>query len=298
MLTEEQIKATQGLDGLTPEQVTTIANLSKADEQSVISAKYREMHDAIDAQIKDATGIEKGTAKTTDYLATALKEFGSFKKKSTDLETENNTLKEQIKAGSADKELLAQKEATIADLTKKFNDKNEELKTAKEQFEKSKLDMRIDADIMASMTGITFKEGLNDAALDVLKKQAVTQIKGNNPSYINVNGNDTLVYHDANGVEMRNPDNQLNFFTTAEMLRGVFKNMGILGEAQQGGGAGGGQHTNTATSLAGATTKAEAYNAARSMAKAKGLTEGSVAFENEIAAIWSANKDVIAKLKD
>ena len=66
MLTEELLK---GVEGLTPEQISSITTLSKNDEEQVIGSKIGEIHASYEKDVLGITGVEKNKGeKAYDYV--------------------------------------------------------------------------------------------------------------------------------------------------------------------------------------------------------------------------------------
>lgn len=296
MITVELLKQNDKLSALSDEQRSIIAELSKNDEQTVVAAKYKELLDPIDAMVKEMTGIEKNGLKTSDYFKAALA-------KGKEMQTTNEALKAEI-ADLKSKQItdadiqkqLATKDATIADITGKFNALKKEKDALVDNHAKQMKDYRISSDITSALAGITFKEGISEQALAVLKQNGVDILKSLAPDYIDAgDGTQRLVFH-KDGAEMRNPDNQLNLYTAQELLKAEFAKMGILAEMKQQGGTGGGQVLPLAQGLAGAKTRREAYELIAQIVKERGYESGTMAYINEQNKLIGENKELIMKL--
>ena len=68
-LTEELLKKSEALQGLTEPQIAAIVELSKNDEDTVVGGKYRDFLNEFDTAIKETSGVDKTTnEKTSSYL--------------------------------------------------------------------------------------------------------------------------------------------------------------------------------------------------------------------------------------
>ena len=117
-----------------------------------------------------------------------------------------------------------------------------------------------------------------------------------NPEYIDDgNGGKVLAFKDASGAIMRNPNNQLNPFTPAELLTKELETMGVLEQQrqQQGGGtktlAGGAGGGGITLDVSGAKTQSEAYELITKQLMAQGKTVGSKEFDEDMRKVWQEN---------
>ena len=200
--------------------------------------------------------------------------------------------------GSGDAETKRQLEQSRKDLaavTKQYNDLKTEFETATANHANEVFGIRVENELSVATSGIKFKAELPKSVTDVLLQQTIGKIKGMNPEYIdNGNGGKQLVFKDENGAIMRNPENQLNPFTTAELVTRELKILGVLDEArkQTGGGTNGGNGGNGGSQtvdISGAKTRVEANEIATQQLLAQGLTIGSDAFDSEMKKIWADN---------
>lgn len=306
-LTRELLVANAALAGLTEEQITAITTLSANDENSVIAKKTGEIYGALDKDILDVSGVAKnGTEKTYDYAKRVLGDFKAKADGAAGLQTQIDTLTKEkaklekaIAEGSADEETkkaLRQAKADLASVTTQFTELNKKYEDAKAAHEKELFGIKINGELQAASSGIKFKPTLPEAVTKVLMQQATEKLMTMNPEYIdNGNGGKVLVFKDATGAIMRNPNNQLNPYTPAELLSKELGDMDVLDvqrqqtgggtQPPQGGQGGGG----TVISVAGAKNQQEAYDAIKTTLMAQGLTVGSVEFQNAMDAAWKDN---------
>lgn len=295
MLTKEMLMGEAY--GLNEEQAAAIAALSEANERDAFNAKFSEIHNGFDAIVKEVAGVEKnGSEKTSDYVRRALglqkTENETLKGEKETLSNENKTLKEQIASGSGDKGLIESQKATIAELTNNLTAMKAEKEQAEQRFAQQMLDYRITAEIESAMSGVNIKKGVSDEALDVLKRQAVSTLKESmNPTYIKgADGVERLIFRDANGAELRNPDNAYNPFTAKELVTKELTKFGVVDG--RGGAGGGGRNTPPAGGgvLNGVRTQSQAMDAIENHLSAKGIARTSKEWQTEFDRIWEEEK--------
>lgn len=303
MLTLELLKKESSLQGLTDEQLSAIATLSKNDEEAVFGAKFSALHNELDESIKSVTGKSKaGTEKTSDYLKRVLGEqktdADALTAKVTELESVKAELEGKITQGSGDKELIESQKATIADITGKYNTLKAEKDKMEAEHQAALLDMRIGTELSSALGELKFKSDANEEVLSVLKAQAVNAVKGLSPSYIKDDkGAERLVFKDANGAEMRNPDNQLAFYTAKELLVKELTRYGVVDDGKSIGGGGGKENPpRPSTNIAGAKTRVEANEIIQNQVASAGFVRGSKEYQAEVDRISSENAEVIAAL--
>lgn len=298
MLNKDIISASELLKGLSEEQINAIVSLSENDEKAVFGQRFSEIHNELDAAVKEASGIEKaGSEKTSAYIKRVIE---TNKAVVDDIRKENVTLTEKIKdlegkvaLGSGDRELLDTQRATIADLQTKYNELKTEKERAEAAFEQRMLDYRINSAIEGALGGVKLKDGVNDEAANALKALAVNAVKGMKPSFVKDGDEEVLVFHDEAGAELRNKENGLNLFTAEELLKAELAKYGIVSEGRKAAGNGGtGSQGNGGTSgiLAGATTQSAAYDAIKSYLASRGIATTDANYQTEFDKIWSESK--------
>lgn len=307
-LTSEILKKNAVLEGLTDEQVTAIVTLSTNDENTVIGTKIGDIYRQMDTTIETATGVKRdGDEKTYNYLeraATSLKEqagnIDGLNKQIGDLTKEKTRLEKVISDGGTDTETKRQLTQATADLqavTNQYNDLKTSHDKAMETHQSELFGIRVENELSIATSGVKFKAELPKSATDVLLGQATAKIKALSPEYIDDGkGGKILAFKDEAGAVMRNPENQLNPFTAAELVSRELKGMGVLDEGRQQGGAGtggdggGGNGGGGSTvDISGAKTRVEANNIATQTLLAQGLTIGSKEFDSQMTQIWKDN---------
>ena len=305
MLTREIITANAALSGLTDEQITAIVTLSQNDENSVIAKKTGEIYGALDNDVLEVSGIAKnGTEKTYEYTKRVIKEI---KAKADDaaklqgqidsLTKEKARLEKAIADGSADAETakaLKQAKADLASITTQFNELNTKYNNAVADHEKEIFGIKVDNALQSASAGLKFKAGLPESVTRVILSQAAEKVKAMRPEAIDDGkGGKVIVFKGEDGAILRNPNNQLNPYTAAELLTKELEAMDVLdkGRKQQGGGTGshGGGGDGNAIDVTGAKTRTEAYDMIAASLMAQGMTVGSAQFDAAMSQAWKDN---------
>lgn len=307
MLTVETIKT--NCPDITDEMAGKIAELSKNDEDGVIGARFGEVYRQLDTTIEKATGIKRdGDEKTYNYLERAAKAIKATADQSAKdvarLTEENSKLQKAIADGATDtatKEKLMQTEKDLASVREAYNKLKTDFDTEKANFNKTLFDVKIENSVSTAFQGVKFKESLSAPVVEMAKKSVLEKIKLSNPEITDDgNGGKTIIFKDSNGAVLRNPDNALNPFTVGELVSKELTALGVLAQkrTQTGSGGNGGNGGNggagSIVDVSGAKTQTEAYEIIAQSLFAKGLANGSRAFDEEMQKIWKDNN--IAKL--
>lgn len=306
MITIEMLQQQSALNGLTDEQKTAIVTLSKNDEEAVISKRFGEVYRQMDETIARETGIQRnGDEKTYVYLERAARELASkvnsiagLNTRISELTAERDRLKKAVEDGTGDEKLrkdLQQAQRDLESVTNQYN-------TLKADYDKQKADhaaelinFRLDNELATAKGGIKFKGDLPQTATDVLMQQAIGKIKSLKHEYVDDgNGGQRLVFIDANGAQMRNPEKQLEFFTVADLLTKELKAMGVLDEGRKAEGISttvphvtpqGG----IVLDLSGVRTQTQAQEVIAQTLMKQGMTNGSKAFQETMTQAWKDN---------
>lgn len=264
MLTADSLT---GVEGLTADQINKIADLSKTDQEVVVSTNRKSWWDRIDTDIKEIFGTDKpGGVKTYESLKTVLTDAKTkadgaegmtvLQTNFDTLKTENDNLKTQIKDGSGESALVATLEQTV-------KDKEGEIKTLRDTYGADKAKWTKDIDeqkLKASGLHLMHKLDVSESGLkfkDVIPKTLLEEaLASRKNAIINSVTQDTIddgkggkqdVLRDPNGEILRNPANGLNPFTPAELYLSKIDDLIDTGKNQGGsgssGGAGGGKST-------------------------------------------------------
>jgi hypothetical protein len=305
MITQEMLAQQEVLNGLTAEQIEAITTLSKNDEEAVIGNRFREVYNRLDETIATTTGIARnGDEKTYNYLeraAKAVKERADkvegLQTKVQELTNEKARLEKVIQDGTADeqtKRQLAQAQRDLASIKEQFNTLKGEKDSLIEQHTKELLNVRIDNELSQALAGIKLKGDLPEQALKTLIGQTMQVVKGFNPEYVDDGkGGKQLVFKDAHGAILRNPEKGLNPMTAGELLERELKAMGVVDERRAAGGgteppkpSGAGDEPIVIT---GARTRVEANEMLTQQLLKRGLVNGSKQFMEAMRKAWEDN---------
>jgi hypothetical protein len=305
MITQEMLAQQEVLNGLTAEQIEAITTLSKNDEEAVIGNRFREVYNRLDETIATTTGIARnGDEKTYNYLeraAKAVKERADkvegLQTKVQELTNEKARLEKVIQDGTADeqtKKQLAQAQRDLASIKEQFNTLKGEKDSLIEQHTKELLNVRIDNELSQALAGIKLKGDLPEQALKTLIGQTMQVVKGFNPEYVDDGkGGKQLVFKDAQGAILRNPEKGLNPMTAGELLERELKAMGVVDERRAAGGgteppkpSGAGDEPIVIT---GARTRVEANEMLTQQLLKRGLVNGSKQFMEAMRKAWEDN---------
>lgn len=309
-LTIETLKSEQTLADLTPEQLTAIAALSAAEENTVIGSRVGEIHGSYEKDILATTGIPKNQGeKAYDYnkrvLAQYKAEVENSKAAIEAIKTEKATLEQKLKDGLTDETIKAQ----FSELNTKLKDAQDALKakdaliTSTTEAHKNELmKAKVDFQFTQNNTGIKFKPAYSETIAQTLLTQARNEILAKyNPDFIvDANGKETLVFRDKTTNEIiRNPANGLNPYSIQELYSTtVLKEAIDTGKQQRGGGTNNFKGSNAAAihgiDLSGVKTQKEADNLIYDYLMAKGIARGTKEFAQEQAKIREDNE--VAKL--
>ena len=306
MITNEMLVADAVLNGLTDEQKNAIVLMSKNDEETVIGNRFREVYNQLDATIAKETGIARnGDEKTYLYLERAAKTLAAkansvdgLNTKISELTKERDKLQKALEEGGDEtvKKQLAQSLKDLEGVRKQYDTLKSEYDTAKEAHAKELLGVRIDNAMAGATQGLKFKAEFPQAATDTLLAQAVAKVKGMSPEFFDDGvGGKRLVFKGQDGEIARNPENHLEPYTAAELVKKELKAMGILdeGRQQQGGGTkpptqqGGG--TGVPVDVSMARTQHEAQDIIAKQLMQQGLLNGSKAFQEAMDQAWKDN---------
>ena len=296
MLTQEMLRANEALAGLTDDQVKAITQMSQNDENSVIGARIGTLHGQYDTDILQISGIaKKDGEKSYDYMKRVMTKFkedavsiGSLNTEITQLKANKADLEKKLADGAGDatlKQKLADTETRLTQLQSQYTADKAKYADEKKAYELKIKDIYVNTAFDNAISGFTFKDGIDDSVKQVLLADAKRQVlaKGT-PDFVEVNGEKTLVFRDANGVILNNPATNLAPYTAAELLRSVSSLSAILGDGKKGTGTKGGiPPTNTTSILGTAKTQVEADEAIAKHLMEKGLTRYSKEFAAESA---------------
>lgn len=307
MITQEMIQQQEALAGLTDAQREAIVTLSRNDEEAVIGARFREVYNRLDETIARETGVARdGDEKTYNYLERAARlltgkanSVEGLNTKIHDLTAERDRLKKAIEDGTGDEKLrkeLSQAQKDLDSIKNQYNTLKADYDKQKNDHAAELINFRIDNEIASAQGGIKFKAELPETATSVLLAQAIGKVKAIKHEVIDDGkGGQMLRFLDENGAVMRNPENVMEPYTIAELLKRELKQMGVLdeGRQQQGGGTKVPKVSTTAEGividLSGVRTQTEAQELIAQTLMKQGLVNGSKAFQEAQTKAWTDN---------
>lgn len=301
-LTAVLLRANAALAGLSDEQIAAIEELSRNDENTVIGTRIGELHGQYDKDVLTVTGIAKIQGeKSYDYVKRVL---GDFKQKAAGVELLNQTIstlqteiegyKKTIAEGKGNEEVAKQlrdAQKQLSDTQALFEQKNKEWEDKYTILNTQYQTSLIDGEFDKALTGMKFKsiypESVQRTLIDSAKRTVLSTAK---PDWLEEDGVKKLVFRDATGNIMTNPENRLNPFTPGELLRKELKEVLDMGRQQAGAGTKPHQTGGSSTfDLTGATTQVVADEMISKHLMSQGFTRGSKEFADEAQKIRTEN---------
>jgi hypothetical protein len=296
------LNADVALSGLTDEQRNAIVTMSKNDEEVTIGNRFREVYNQLDATIAKATGVARnGDEKTYLYLeraanilAAKANSVDGLNTKIGELTKEKERLQKALEEGGdeATKKQLAQAVKDLDGVRKQYDTLKGEYDKMKTDHEAELFGIKIDNELAGARAGLKFKSEFPQVATDTLLAQALAKVKGMNPEYIyDGKGGKRLVFKGTDGEIQRNPENHLEPYTAAELLKKELSAMGILDEGRQQHGGGtkppqGGGGATVAVDVSMARTQNEAHELIAKQLMQQGMINGSKEFQTALDKAW------------
>lgn len=306
MLTEQLLK--QNVEGLSPEQIAAITELSKNDERKVIGQETARIHSQYDEDVARITGQAKpDNVKSYAHLSNVLTDLvgqsklaekaKSLQTKIATLETEKADLEERIKAGTGDQALkdklasvekkLADKEAEVTKVRSTYDaeKKQWEAKLAEERSGNLFLEFSQVIDRHLVDAGVKFKAGIPEKLLrETLDSRKKALFESSKPE--RAGQDNQMVFRDADGEIRYNPENKLQPFGAGELYMEVIGDLVDGGRQQsgtgsKGGGTGGVGGGTTTLDMTGVKSQFEANQKISKYLMAKGLTKRDPKFAEE-----------------
>ena len=292
-LTQDLIQAQADLNGLSEAQIQAIIQLTTNYENTAIGQRIGEIYGNLDNDIKDTFGVEKQQGeKTYDYLKRVGKtltgkvaELKELPSKLKQLETEKTNLEEQIKKGNGNEELakkLKDAETKVEQLQKLYDTEKQTWEGKLADFSKQVQQARIESEFEKSLAGLTFKPELGELKDFIVNSAKDKILKQYTPDEIdNGQGGKVLVFRDANGVIINNPNNKLNPFSAGELL--LKEIAPAIAQSKEGTGTKppGSKGDPDTVDLSSAKSQVEADEIIMKSLAAKGLVRGSNEFAEE-----------------
>lgn len=307
MLTVETLRQNPSLAGLSEEQLSAIAEMSKNDENTVIGTRIGTLHGQYDQDILSITGIKKKDGeKSYDYAKRVLGEYKTKAEASKALQDELTAakasvaeLQSKLEKGAGDEAIARQlkdAKAQVTQLQAQLKTKETELTAKQAEFDASLKNVHVDYAFQAVTSGLKFKAGITEPIQKTLLGAAKTEIlsKGT-PDFIDdASGNKALVFRGADGNILNNPKNNLNPYTIQELVMETsLKDVIDTGRRQTGGGTRGdgatGNNGANLFDLSGAKSQVEADNLIVKHLLSEGFTRDSLEFGEKLAEIRNEN---------
>lgn len=313
MITREMIAGNPVFSSLTDEQVAALVTLSSNDEAQVIAGRVAEIHGQYDEDILAATGLAKpGGVKTYTHLKAVLADLKGKADKATELKTqiaglttERDQLNEKIKSGDVGG-ALAQK---VTSLERELADKNTQVTklqadftTVKEDYEsrlslesEKTLSIQIDHAFEKALSGVKYKDesiipkDVRTIMIEAAKTKALAKGK---PSFEERDGKKVLVFRDAAGNIITNPNNLQNPADASDLLLPELEPIIDGGRRKEGGGTnppGGGGGANGKITINPSDSREDQDRAIRMELANSGLVAGTDAFQEALAKAWEDN---------
>lgn len=299
MLTIEMLRQSSALAGLTDDQLTAIAEMSKNDENAVIGTKIGALHGQYDADILSITGInKKNSEKSYDYAKRVLSEYKAKVDSTKAIQTELNTTKAEVadlqaklEKNSGDETLrqqLKDAKAQVTQLQDQLKTKETEFSSKKAEYETAIKNTHVDYAFKAATAGFKFKSGITEPIQKTLLNAAKAEVlaKGSPDFVDDGQGGKKLIMRGADGNILNNPKNNLNPYTLKELVMETsLKDVIDTGRQQQGGGTGSGSGSGSGSGgtidLSGIRNQVDADKAIEAYLLANGLTRDSQEFADQ-----------------
>ena len=237
MLTIDLLKKQETLAGLSDDQLSVIATMSKSDEETVLGKTIGELHGKYDEDILGTSGIPKNQGeKTYDYNKRVISKLkGDYSSTNEELVKVKEALGKKSEGDPKElKDLMDRAKA----LEESLLSEQEARKNEKSEFEgKLKLQL-VDTEFEKVKGLLKFKGEYPENVKDILFEKAKEDImKAHSIDFIEDSGKRTLVFRDEHGVILTNKNKALKPFTIEDKLGEVLKDVLDTGRKVEGGGS-------------------------------------------------------------
>lgn len=294
LLDQEILK--RSVEGITDEQAGKVLELAT----NILSIKTGEIHGRYDQDFADMFGKAKPQGvKTYEWAkqeVTSLKEqLTKAGQGSAEAEALKARIKELEEKGSGDdalKQRAADLQARVDQLTQQTQTMTQQWEEKIRTEQQKAAALKVDFELQKALAGVKFKpsdlipDPVRDTFVDNAKAKILNQYR---PEF----QDGKLIFRDANGMTINNPENAYNPMTARELLLKELTPIIDNGHQQQGAGtgpvagAGGGQG---AIHIGQAKTQSEAAEAIVQALMSQGLARGSNEFQAKLDEAWQANK--------
>ena len=237
MLTIDLLKKQETLAGLSDDQLSVIATMSKSDEETVLGKTIGELHGKYDEDILGTSGIPKNQGeKTYDYNKRVISKLkGDYSSTNEELVKVKEALGKKSEGDPKElKDLMDRAKA----LEESLLSEQEARKNEKSEFE-SKLKLQlVDTEFEKVKGLLKFKGEYPENVKDILFEKAKEDImKAHSIDFIEESGKRTLIFRDEHGVILTNKNKALKPFTIEDKLGEVLKDVLDTGRKVEGGGS-------------------------------------------------------------
>lgn len=237
MLTVELLKKQETLAGLSDDQLSVIATMSKSDEETVLGAAIGELHGKYDKDILEVSGLQKNQGeKTYDYNKRVIAKLkGDY---SSTLEELSKAKEALSKKQESDPKELKDLQDRVRALEQTLLDEQKARQDEKVEFENKLKLQSIDSEFEKVRSALKFKGEYPESVRDILFSKAKDDIlKSHTLDFVENEGKRTVVFRDEKGVILTNKGNALKPYTIEEKLGEFLKDVLDNGRTQKGGGS-------------------------------------------------------------
>lgn len=294
MLKVDTLKANKVLSGLSDEQLSAIAEMSKTDEETVIATRIGQLHGQYESDIFNITGIQKNDGeKAYNYNKRVLAQFKEAADKATTLKADYEKVKTELENAqnainnnsqdAALKQQLEDSKTQVKNLQKQLSEANANAAAEKVRLKVEYDTARVNSAIDNAMSGISFKDGITEPLQKALKAQAKAEIFARGKAEIDEKG--TIIFRGEDGAVLTNPNNSHNPYTIQELLSETSIKDATANKQVSGGGTHepGKSNHSSAISISGARTQIEADEMIASALMSRGLTTDSQEYHTQFA---------------
>lgn len=237
MLTIDLLKKQETLAGLSDDQLSVIATMSKSDEETVLGKTIGELHGKYDEDILSTSGIPKNQGeKTYDYNKRVISKLkGDYSSTYEELVKVKEALGKKSEGDPKElKDLMDRAKA----LEESLLSEQEARKNEKSEFERKLKLQLVDTEFEKVKGLLKFKGEYPENVKDILFEKAKEDImKAHSIDFIEDSGKRTLVFRDEHGVILTNKNKALKPLTIEDKLGEVLKDVLDTGRKVEGGGS-------------------------------------------------------------
>lgn len=274
MLTEETLRESEALAGLTDEQLKAVAALSRNDEEAVIGRRLGEVYRQMDTTIEEATGVKRdGDEKTYVYLKRAASDVAA-------------RLKEAEEKAAAPKAAAEEKEnplhAELAAAKKKYKELKDAFDKAEAAHAAELLGVRVDGEFERAAAGLKISGALPKEVADLVRRQAVAAVKSAYTPKVSEDGR--VVFVGEDGAVKCDAANPFEPVGAAWLLKEEYRRLKVLDEPRRQ--PGGGTLPKGGSPAVSYRTQVEAQEAISKELLSKGLARGGNEYQSEFNKLW------------